>query len=34
MGGLLAWTLPVCYLAFAEYALLQSWGKASRGSAE
>jgi hypothetical protein len=24
-GGLLAWTLPVGYLAFAEYALLQSW---------
>jgi hypothetical protein len=24
-GGLLAWTLPVGYLAFAEYALLESW---------
>jgi hypothetical protein len=24
-GGLLAWTLPVGYVAFAEYALLQSW---------
>jgi hypothetical protein len=24
-GGLLAWTLPVGYIAFAEYALLESW---------
>jgi hypothetical protein len=24
-GGLLAWTLPVGYVAFAEYALLESW---------
>ena len=24
-GGLLAWTLPVGYLAFCQYALLQAW---------
>ena len=24
-GGLLAWILPMAYIAFAEYALLQSW---------
>jgi hypothetical protein len=24
-GGLLAWTLPLGYLAFAQYALLQAW---------
>jgi len=24
-GGLLAWTLPVGYVVFAEYALLESW---------
>jgi hypothetical protein len=24
-GGLLAWTLPLGYLAFAQYALLESW---------
>ena len=24
-GGLLAWILPMGYIAFAEYALLQSW---------
>jgi hypothetical protein len=24
-GGLLAWILPMAYLAFAEYALLESW---------
>jgi hypothetical protein len=24
-GGLLAWTLPLGYVAFAEYALLQAW---------
>ena len=24
-GGLLAWILPLGYVAFAEYALLQSW---------
>ena len=24
-GGLLAWTLPLGYLAFAQYALLEAW---------
>jgi hypothetical protein len=24
-GGLLAWTLPMAYLAFCQYALLQAW---------
>jgi hypothetical protein len=24
-GGLLAWILPMAYIAFAEYAFLQSW---------
>jgi hypothetical protein len=24
-GGLLAWVLPMAYIAFAEYALLESW---------
>jgi hypothetical protein len=24
-GGLLAWTLPLGYMAFAQYALLEAW---------
>jgi hypothetical protein len=24
-GGLLAWTLPMGYLAFCQYALLEAW---------